>query len=404
MARIKVRYFVEKPGKDGSRYFWQPAKALRDLGWPAERLDNDRTKAITRAEELNGQVDAWRQGATVQVGSSPIIPAGGPKPGTVSDLIRRYRASRFFKDKAPKTKRGYDQNLRIIEDWSGEAPVSAIGEKRVQKLYDSLRAKTPAKANAVITMLRILLGHGVREQMVTTNAAAKPGLVSLPQSGKLWPIDAVSLFVETADRMGWHSIGTAVVINHWIGQREGDILHMARAAYRNGRFDIVQRKTGARVSVPHSPWVQRRVDGELRRQIKRKVIGATHLILCETTGQPWKEDHFRHIFADIRAASARVWSTFFLDDDTQVEMVDLQFMHLRHTAVTELAIAGCNTLQIAGITGHTPKSAEQILCRYLVRTSDLAATAIALRLELGTDIAALVADDDEAENTDAEQV
>ena len=59
-------------------------------------------------------------------------------------------------------------------------------------------------------------------------------------------------------------------------------------------------------------------------------------------------------------------------------------------AVTELAIAGCTTLQIAGVTGHTPKSVEQILTRYLVRTSDLAAAGIDKRLELCDDIAALV--------------
>ncbi|ABC22541.1 Phage integrase [Rhodospirillum rubrum ATCC 11170] len=269
--------------------------------------------------------------------------------------------------------------------------MGAIGAQRVQKLYDGMRVKTPAKANAVITMLRILLTHAVREQMVATNVAKNPGLISLPFSGKLWPVDAVSLFVEVADRMGWHSVGTAVAINHWIGQRQGDILAMKRGAYRDGVFYVTQNKTSARVAVPHSPWVQRRVDAELDRQKARKIGSTTTatLLLCDSTNQPWREDHFRHVFAEIRSKAADLWHTFFLDDGSSVAMLDLQFMHLRHTAVTELAIAGCTVLQIAGITGHTPKSVTTIINRYLVASSDLAAAAAHKRLAMGNDIAAL---------------
>ncbi|SBW07298.1 hypothetical protein KL86APRO_12226 [uncultured Alphaproteobacteria bacterium] len=57
--------------------------------------------------------------------------------------------------------------------------------------------------------------------------------------------------------------------------------------------------------------------------------------------------------------------------------------HLRHTAVTELATAGCSALEIAGVTGHTLKSVNEIPERYLVRTSDLAAAATENRLAHG---------------------
>lgn len=404
MARVKVRYFVEKPGANGPRYFWQPAAALRELGWEPERLPDERVAAIARAEALNAQLDAWRTGAPMPAvdETKPVkTPARGPQPGTISDLIRRYRASRHY-PKNEKTRRGYEQNIKVIEAWAGDTPVHAVTPKRIEKLYAGLRVNTPSKANAVVTMLRMLLKHAIREEMIRSHPAleADPGLEAVESSARLWPIDAISLFVEVADRMGWHSVGTAVVINHWIGQRQGDILTMKRNAYRGGVFHVRQRKTDARVSVPHSPWVQRRVDAELKRQDERrnrdeqerKIVATpqAELLLCESTGAPWKEDHFRHIFAQIRAAAAEEWGTFFLEDGTTVDTLDLQFLHLRHTAVTELAIMGCTTLQIGGITGHTPKSVETILNRYLVRTSELAAAATAKRLELGNQIAALV--------------
>lgn len=430
MARVKVRYFVEKTGAEGPRYFWQPAGALREHGWPSERLPNDRTKAITRAEQLNAQLDAWRKGHPIDVTDQEPVVATSLAPtlsvkirkapvsvqiGTLGDVIRRYRISRFYPEH-PKTKRGYEQNIKVLEEWAGDAPVGAITPKRIENLYSGLHAKTPSKANAVIIMLRMLLKHAIREEVIVSHPAleADPGLESAAPSGKLWPIDAISLFVETADRMGWHSMGTAVVLNHWIGQRQGDILTMKRAAYRGGVFHVKQGKTDAYVAVPDSPWVLRRIAAELKRQDDRlnpngdyrRVVTTPEvpLLICETTDVPWKEDHFRHVFAEIRQKAAAEWRTFFIDDGSTIDMRDLQFMHLRHTAVTELAIAGCTTLQIAGITGHTPKSVEQILTRYLVRTSDLAASATAKRLEMGTDIAALVEVKDEGKRPDAEQL
>ena len=385
MAKVKVRYFVKLRGAEGPRYFWQPSGTLRELGWKSERLPEDLTAAIARAQQLNAELDAWRKGEPAPQAETTRPKAtprkGAPQHGTISHLIQLYRQSRFYPTN-PKTQRSYEQNLRVIEGWAGDATVAAIGPKRVQKLYDGLRVKTPSKANAVITMLRILLSHGVREQIIRTNAAEKPGLISQPFSGKLWPRDAVDLFVEVADRAGLHSVGTAVVINHWLGQRQADVLTMKRAAYRNGILHVTQRKTNARVEVPHSPMVEARIEAELDRQKARKIETTPEaaLLLCETTGAPWKEDHFRHVFAEIRETTAEKWGVFFLDDGSSVNMLELQFMHLRHTAITRLAIAGCTPLEIAGITGHTIKSVEQILDRYLVRTSDLAAAAAAKRL------------------------
>ena len=57
----------------------------------------------------------------------------------------------------------------------------------------------------------------------------------------------------------------------------------------------------------------------------------------------------------------------------------LCFFHLRHTAVTRLSEAGCTPQQIAAITGHSIKTVETIIDRYLVRTAELARTAFEKR-------------------------
>lgn len=384
MARIDIPYMIAKPGAKGStKYFWQPSTTLRKLGWRPERLPDDVGQAIERAKALNAQLDVWRQGG---MAAAPAAGGGqgdrGPviRPDTVADLIRRYKTSRFYEGKAAATRRSYDQNLLILENWAGGDLVRHIDPGDIQDLYESFRAKTPAKAAAVIRMARILFQCAVRFNMRPDNPAARPGLEGAAPSGKLWPLDAVLLFVETADKAGRHSLGTAVLVNWWLGQREGDILHLRRNQYRDGRVWITQRKTDARVAVPHSPLVAARIEAEMARLDARHVT-STFLVVNESTGQPYNEHTFRHDFAEIRALAAAEWPTFTLDDGAEVAMTDLRFMHLRHSAITELAIAGATVPQIASISGHTPKSVEQILNRYLVRNSELAEAAAAKRLD-----------------------
>ena len=58
-------------------------------------------------------------------------------------------------------------------------------------------------------------------------------------------------------------------------------------------------------------------------------------------------------------------------------IVDLHFHDIRGTTVTMLAEAGCTLPEIVAITGHTLRSAQDILDKYLARTSKLAESAIA---------------------------
>jgi hypothetical protein len=58
-------------------------------------------------------------------------------------------------------------------------------------------------------------------------------------------------------------------------------------------------------------------------------------------------------------------------------VTDLHFHDLGGTAVTMLFRAGCNIGEIVTITGHSLRRAQDILEKYLARTSQLAESAIA---------------------------
>jgi integrase-like protein len=88
------------------------------------------------------------------------------------------------------------------------------------------------------------------------------------------------------------------------------------------------------------------------------------IVISETTGQPYKEDHFRHEFARIRKLAGG------LPDS-------LRFMDLRRTAVVRLAEAGCSVPEIAAVSGHTIDPTARILEVYLPRTALMARAAVA---------------------------
>lgn len=427
MAKITVRYLTTRPGPAGTlRYFWQPRTEWQALGWKPRRIPEGwaaladaaelEAKAIAAAQDLNRELDAWRLAKAAPTAAAekpplageglplPAVAATQPSPRTVDALIALYKASPRFTLKRLSTQRGYRQCLDILAAWAGQAPVKAMETPRFVKFYEEMFEATPAKANAVMRVARLLFADSRRRGWRGDNPAEKLGLIALDAAGLVWPREAVTAFVAAADAMGRHSIGTAVMVDEWLGQRQGDVLALGRNLLNPAGHQLRQKKTRAGVVLPvHMiPHLVARIEAELaaqeawRANLKpadpRRAVVSTRLILSEETGLPYQVDNFRHLFAEIRAKAAETHPRFAVDymirgadpDDPAamtVAMEDLWFMHLRHTAVTRLAEAAATVPQIASITGHSPKAVEQILSRYLVRTGELARGAFQKRLD-----------------------
>jgi hypothetical protein len=397
MATIKVRHLISRTFNRHVVYYWQPSARLRGMGWAPQRLPDDLSLAIAQAEALNLAVDASRTAIAAAAPAKPTQLARDPR--SIDALIALYRKSEDWARLAPATRRGYAQCLERIQLWAGPAPVAAIDWPRIDKLSLRLQA-TPAMRNAVLRVLRLLLGRAKKLGWVAANAAERPGLHGLAPSGLIWPREAVAAFVTAADALGRHSIGTAVMLNEWIGQREGDVLRLPRSIWRAGSLQIRQSKTGVAVSLPIDavPALSRRLADELARIDAHGWLATpAQLIVDESNGHAYSADRFRHLFAAIRDDAAELQPSFAVDyllpgrrmedpDAFTVRMTDLWFMHLRHTAVTRLEEAECDLSLIAAVTGHSHKSILTIIERYGRRTRKLAHLAFTRRLaaEAGT--------------------
>ena len=285
------------------------------------------------------------------------------------------------------TRKTYEDNLRTLEAWAGDAPIGAITPRMLKAYWHDNRERIPTKARGVVGMAQILfkwarveagyrgwIEHG---QLVQGNPASQLGLKSAPverSEDQLWSDTEVAIFSAVAEDLGWPSIGVAVELNAWLGQREGDILALPAMRYRDGKLDVLQSKRGARVILPIDlvPDLVDLVAGQLERQ-RRGPWGnavATTLLVCELTGAPWNENTFRRYFARVRRQAER-WCP---------SLAAKQFMLLRHTAIVRLAEAGCTAEEIHTISGHSLDTVNEILKRYLVRTRKMAENAFRKRL------------------------
>lgn len=367
MANIKVRYLTKRKRKDGSaRYFWQPDENLKAHGWKLTRLSDDIDIAIKEAQDINQRVDKWRAGI--------IKNPSTQKSGTIDHLIETFQSHRDYKDKRERTRKDYDSYLRIISEWAGDMPARTINARMVQDLYDKIRDKKPRKASYLITVLRLLFSFAERQSLIPigTNPATNPKITYKAKKAMLWTPDMVKDFVEEADKdPSTFAIGTAVVLNEWLGQRPGDVLRIGMDMYRNGSFEIEQSKTGAIVVLDADivPHLKRRIEEQYRRNQAQRVVG--HTLIQRTDGLAYSVDWFGRIFGRIRAAAA----------EKNPKLKDAIFKDLRHTAVTRLAESGAEIPEIAAVTGHTFKSCQEIIDRYNVRTTKMARGAFLKRIQ-----------------------
>ncbi len=293
-------------------------------------------------------------------------PLSTPKrcPGSSASIAR----IRGFSRLAPTTRRGYQQCLDIIDGWSKRRKhpgLASLQRKDIAAFHREL-SETPAQANAVIRVLRLLLHFAVDEGFLNENPASKPRLRSSKPRQLVWSDDDLGVFKRTAERLGRPSMALAVLLGASLGQRQGDILRLTWSQYDGTKISLRQGKTGVILSVPATAELRAALDAAPAISASLIRQPSDTILISEATRQPYKPDFFRHEFRRIATAA---------------QLDKLQYLDLRRTAVVRLAEAGCTTAEIAAITGHQIDRTARILETYLPRTGPMADAAIR-KLEL----------------------
>jgi len=238
--KINIKYFTSKPSKNGTRYYWQPTKKLRDAGWQIKRLSNNRDQAAFEAYEQTKKLAAWLCG-------SGKIDNTIRADKTISALLDDFLISSAFKKLATNTQKLYRNGSKIIKNEIGHATFNTITASDVTRLKEKFETKTPGKALCVISTGQAAMSWAIRSgysgapKTLDLNPWSKQRVKRVKTSVTIWTPAQVDMMVTAADKID-PSIGHAILLMDWFGQYPSDIIAMTWAIYLEGSFYFKRKK------------------------------------------------------------------------------------------------------------------------------------------------------------------
>jgi integrase len=293
---------------------------------------------------------------------------------TLSSVLTRFKGTVEFTGLKPRTKEDYIKHIDRIGDKFGSMPVTLFRQTNAKKINglfldwkDKLAAKSVRQADYAMVVLNRVLNIASQRGWIEVNPIETvKRTYKANRQHILWGREELTNYYATAPE---HLI-LPILIAEWTGQRQGDILKMrlsktdGLAPWYDGTYiHLRSGKTDSFIRVRAMAKLREALDREVERALaetpeqNRRRDGH---ILVNSDGVPWTEDGFRSSFGK-----------------TKGKVKGKTFHDLRGTAITRLAMAGCNELEVAAITGHSPKTVSEIMrAHYLGADAERAEIAI----------------------------
>lgn len=280
--------------------------------------------------------------------------------GNLSALIRSFEGTKQWRRLAESTKKEYKRVFIFWDASYGSCPYRALEEKafraEIIKWHDGFSIEKPREADNRVSILARVLSWGAKDGPLKVNVLdGFERAYTSDRSDIIWLPEQVEAFLRVASA----EMQLAMALALHTGQRQGDIRKLAWSTYDGSAISLRQGKANrlgrpAPVTrVPCTAALKVTLDSAPRR-------GA--VILTTKTGRAYQKRYFAEQWEETCKAAG---------------ISDLHFHDLRGTTVTMLFRAGCNVGEIVTITGHSLRRAQEILDKYLARTSQLADSAIA---------------------------
>lgn len=280
--------------------------------------------------------------------------------GTLAGLMREFEETSKWRKLAESTRSEYRRIFKFWEDKYGTCPHVALEDKAfrrdVLKWHDQFSADKPREADNRVTILARVLSWAAKDGPIKVNVLdgfdrAYQG----DRSEMIWLPEHVEAFMAVASP----EMQLGLVLALHTGQRQGDLLRLAWGNYDGARISLRQGKSrrgelqGRQVNIRCTKALKETLDSLQKRST---------LILTTKTGRAFQKRYF-----------AQLWE----ETCKEAGITDLHFHDIRGTTVTMLFQAGCSLGEIVSVTGHSLRRAQDILDKYLARTSTMADNAIA---------------------------
>lgn len=305
--------------------YWIPPHRLVKAGWSVRsvKLEGGEQEIAERCQQLWAELEAWRTGQPTKI------------KYTINWLIWRYQTDERspYHSLKQRTRAGYDQSIKIIDDTVGSFPIDAQIEGGILRpaLYGAQlrewhyrwslpdaqgKPTAPVRAWHAFSMLRILFTYAIEcgvpgaKDLRDMAGAIR---ISSPKAREAAPErDMVLAHVNECVKAGLLSMAITTLAQfefterrtHIIGEWERPAGHgwqwrpgwLWTGVSRDWVIQYHQTKVGR---------VERQFDLHdtpallelIQRIPEEKRVGP--MIVCERTGKPWKERHYAQMFRAI---------------------------------------------------------------------------------------------------------
>jgi hypothetical protein len=414
----QIPFLTPSWAKPRATFHWKPSPKLRALGWTNLCLGTDWTVAKHEAISQNERVDQWMKDY-----GNDMVRRRPPKPKIMRwrDLVHGYKQSDAWADLAPKSKREYDSQLRLLEIWAvgGELRLGDLDRTMIVDFRDILvKDARKHRTAAVLRVLRVLCNFGSNKGWLPLGLASAINIPEPPKRRHRILIHQLPYLLDAADALALPHIRLGVVLGFFTMQREGDLLATTAFRFRAILGDDIsgearralagtdgkvlglfleQEKTKALVGIPLLPRARDAVEAAIA---KSRTEGSTLTHLIVKSDRPCHEKTFQRDFARVRVKAAelaqmaleahRAGRERVNDLDAWIEreealvalvaaLAGCQFRDLRRSGMCWLRELGVPVAMIAS-SGHSIEETQKILDTYMPRDTRSAAEGMAMAL------------------------
>ncbi|SFY18106.1 hypothetical protein SAMN04244548_02970 [Paracoccus pantotrophus] len=366
----------ERRRTDGStRLWWEPSAAARELGFAAVELDEKRlTWSRRQAEKINAELERAQRAGRREV------PRASSR--TVEALIEDLRRSVAWTDDiSEKTRKSYDALFRqIIAKW-GTHQVRDFNKPVMHTWYQTLyRTKGEHMSVALLRAMSRLMSHaeliGWRPEGSNPCFRLKMKTPKGRQRAASWrEVDAL---VAAADHVGLPSIGTAILLSLFQGQRETDVIKATCGAFSERisraegerRVRIQWTFTRSKRRNAGAMWLHDEVAPRVRALIQ-DAPDDRRLLRDEKTGRDYDEELFIRRWVAVREAAVQADKFGLLR-----RLGNLQFRDLRRTFGILSRSGGSTKDDTADVLGNSAAVSPQLAEVYMPSQLDTASRAV----------------------------
>ncbi|MGE0776680.1 MAG: tyrosine-type recombinase/integrase, partial [Sphingomonadaceae bacterium] len=180
------------------------------------------------------------------------------REGTFGALVTRYKASqgtggkgklKGFRDLSAHSQIQYERYLDRLLAAYADAPLAELTPEDIQIRVMDANADTPAAADMMLTILRVLFLFAKKRQRGLEDWTAGIDPYGNQTERQPWPADVLhDALAHKDDRFR-----LAVTLALYTGQRPGDVCAMTWNAAQGGKIRVKQQKTGTPLEIEMHP-------------------------------------------------------------------------------------------------------------------------------------------------------